>query len=179
MQCRFRCTVWSIQVHCTELWTSSEKPHPILNQKFYKYVRTAAFCTYRGITLENIKLLGGAGSKFINNWNLTCFWPLFKLPNIDNIRTQIVNICLHVQSTWRRTMLSLSLRNTSGTSWLFWPWGHQWNRTWATNRDQSRNTGHVRFFSAVSPLAETSGIQGIILQEFVGKLKSQNYLILW
>ena len=125
------------------------------------------------------QLLGGAGSKFINNWNLTCFWPLFKLPNIDNIRTQIVNICLHVQSTWRRTMLSLSLRNTSGTSWLFWPWGHQWNRTWVTNRDQSRNTGHVRFFSAVSPLAETSGIQGIILQEFVGKLKSQNCLILW
>ena len=179
MQCRFRCTVWSIQVHCTELWTSSEKRHPILNQKFYKYVRTAAFCTYRGITLENIKLLGGAGSKFINNWNLTCFWPLLKLPNIDNIRTQIVNICLHVQSTWRRTMLSLSLRNTSGTSWLFWPWGRQWNPTWATNRDQSRNTGHARFFSALSPLAKTSCIQGIILQELVGKLKSQNCLILW
>lgn len=57
-----------------------QKRHLILNQKFYKYVSTAAFCTYnvslvsyRGITLENIRLLGGAGSTFINNCNLTCF----------------------------------------------------------------------------------------------------------
>lgn len=51
-----------------------QKRNPILNQKFYKYVSTTAFCTYnvssvlyRGITLENIRLLGGAGSTFINN----------------------------------------------------------------------------------------------------------------
>lgn len=117
------------------------------------------------------------------NLSTTETWHVFYLcsnyPTLTIYVPKIVNICLHVPSTWRRTMLPLSLRNTSGTSWLFWPWGRQWNCTWATNRDQSRNTGHARFLSAVSPLAETSGIQGIILQEFVGKLKSQTCLILW